>query len=51
MGFCAIGFNRRCPLPIAGGLELGNLKGPFQPRSFYDFFKKEKKGKNKEYQI
>ena len=23
-------------LPIAGGLELGDFKGPFQPKSFYD---------------
>ena len=23
-------------LPIAGGLELGDLKGPFQPKSIYD---------------
>ena len=25
------------PLPIAGGLELHDLKGPFQPKPFYDF--------------
>ena len=24
------------PLPIEGGLELDGLKGPFQPKSFYD---------------
>ena len=23
-------------LPTAGGLEVGDLKGPFQPESFYD---------------
>jgi len=23
-------------LPMAGGLELGDLKSPFQPQSFYD---------------
>jgi len=22
--------------PIAGGLELGDLKGPFQPKPFHD---------------
>jgi len=26
-------------LPIAGGLELGDLKGPFQPPKFYDSMK------------
>jgi len=29
----------RCPLPIAGGLELNDLQGPFQPKSFYDSMK------------
>ena len=24
-------------LPTAGGLELDDLKGPFQPKPFYDF--------------
>jgi len=23
-------------LPMAGGLELGGLKGPFQPKPFHD---------------
>jgi len=28
---------REVSLPIAGVLELNDLKGPFQPQSFYDF--------------
>ena len=27
---------REVSLPIAGGLQLGDLKGPFQPKPFYD---------------
>ena len=27
---------REMTLPIAGGLELDDLKGPFQPKPFYD---------------
>ena len=27
---------REMSLPIAEGLELGDLKGPFQPKPFYD---------------
>lgn len=23
-------------MPVAGGLELGDLKGPFRPKPFYD---------------
>jgi len=26
-------------LPMAGGLELGDLQGPFQPKPFYDSMK------------
>lgn len=29
-------------LPIAGGLELGDLKGPFQPKLLYDSTQNEK---------
>ena len=31
---------REVSLPVAGGLELGDLKGTFQPKSFYDIRKK-----------
>ena len=27
---------REVPLPIAGGLEIDDLKGPSQPKPFYD---------------
>ena len=27
---------REVSLPIAEGLELGDLKGPFRPKAFYD---------------
>ena len=30
---------REMSLPIAGGLELDDLKGPFQPKPFYDAMK------------
>ena len=30
---------REVLLPIAGGLELDDLKGPFQPKPFYDAMK------------
>ena len=30
---------REVSLPIAGGLELDDLKGPFQPKPFYDSMK------------